>query len=210
MSADPQKDPNFPFAVVGIPLSGAGSLPIAGWSPLVISQSGGLYTAPLMTDSTGNNFSFVAEYPTSDAIAIYRGLGVVNEPLLFNETTYDRERGNTELSLLASAARTTATQSADQTNFNARGLHVIIDCTAWAGNFTPSIQGKDPVSGNYYDILVGNAITAIGTTVLKIYPGIGAIPYGSASDILPRTWRVSIAVAGASSNTYSVGAALVR
>lgn len=126
---------------------------------------------------------------------------------LFNGTNFDRQRGNTQETLLASAARTLATTSADFTNFNARGAHVIIDVSAYtSGNLVVTIQGKDPVSGNYYDLLVGATIAATGTTVLKIYPGIGQIANGAASDILPRIWRVSCSAVSA---TYSVGAVLV-
>jgi len=90
-------------------------------------------------------------------------------------------------------------------------VHVIIDVTAITA--TPSVvatlQGKDPVSGNYYNLLVGVAIVATGTTVLKIYPGITALANASANDVLPRTWRVNLVHADTDSITYSVGAVLV-
>jgi hypothetical protein len=136
---------------------------------------------------------------------------VTNFNYLFNGSTWDRKRNNTEETVLASAARTATTNSTDFTNYNAKGAHFIIDVTAITD--TPSvvvtIQGKDSVSGEYYDILESVAITATGTTILKVYPGIGAVANGSASDILPRTYRVSITHADADSITYSVGANLV-
>jgi hypothetical protein len=136
---------------------------------------------------------------------------VTNFNYLFNGSTWDRKRNNTEETVLASAARTATVNSADFVNYNARGVHVIIDVTAITATpvLTPKIQGKDPVSGNYYDILIGTDITATGTTVLKIYPGVSALAGGSAVDILPRTWRVRIEHADADSATYSVGANLV-
>lgn len=72
----------------------------------------------------------------------------------------------------------------------------------------PKIQGKDPVSGGYYDVLVGTAITATGMTVLKVGPGIGAVENGAANDFLPDTWRVRLEHADTDSITYSVGAVI--
>lgn len=129
---------------------------------------------------------------------------------LFNGSSYDRERNNTEETVLASGARTVATDSAAFTNYNAKGAHFIVDVSAIAGaTITPSIQGQDPVSLNWYTILQGLPITTVSTNILKVYPGIGAIPNGAAADLLPRTWRVSVAVADANSATYSIGASLV-
>lgn len=113
-------------------------------------------------------------------------------------------------SLLQPSATLTATtlNLPDQTNPSWRGVHVIINVTtATAGSYTPHIQGKDPVSGVYYDILVGTAITATGTTVLKVYPGIAASANASASDILPQTWRVQL-VGSTPNLALSVGAFL--
>lgn len=118
---------------------------------------------------------------------------------------------NRSVTLLASAARTASNNTADQSNNSYRGLHVIIDVTAVSA--TPSvvatIQGKDEVSGVYYDLLVATAITATGTTVLKVYPGIAAAAGGAASDVLPSTWRVKLTHADSDSITYSVAAQLV-
>lgn len=136
--------------------------------------------------------------------------GTVNRPQMYNGQTWDRFRLNNNVTVLASAARTTATDSAAQVNYSNRGAHFIINVTAYtAGSITPSIQGQDPVSGEWYDVLVGLAMVATGIQILKIYPGIGEIVNGAASDILPRDWRVHIAVSTADSVTYSVGATLI-
>ena len=129
----------------------------------------------------------------------------------YNGSTYDDERGNQNVTLLASAARTATNQTADQTNHNAKGLHLVIDVTAAAA--TPSvvftIQGKDELSGKYYTLLASAAVTATGTTVLKVYPGITAAANASVSDLLPRTWRLDATHADADSITYSVGASVI-
>ena len=72
------------------------------------------------------------------------------------------------------------------------------------------IEGKDLISGKYYTVLASAAITGTGTTVLKVYPGITASANASASDILPRTWRVTATHANTDSITYSVGASVIK
>lgn len=118
--------------------------------------------------------------------------------------------GNLAAQILPSAARTAATvNSGDQTNVQWLGGHIIVNISAYtSGTMTPSIQGKDPVSGNYYTILTGTALNSTGTTVLKVYPGITAAANASVSDILPKVWRVQILGASSPSATYSVGALL--
>lgn len=110
--------------------------------------------------------------------------------------------------VLASAARTASANSADLTNSNGRGVVVVIDATASAA--TPSVvftvKGKDPLSGIYYTILASAAVTGISTTVLRIYPGLTAIANQTATDVLPRTYRVEAVAGDADSLTYSVGA----
>jgi hypothetical protein len=103
----------------------------------------------------------------------------------------------------------TTVNSGDQANFNFKGGQFVVNVSAYtSGTYTPHIQGKDPVSGVYYDILVGPAINATGMTILKIYPGIGVLANGSASDILPQTWRVQLVGASTPSMTLSVQAYL--
>lgn len=119
---------------------------------------------------------------------------------------------NIEKNLLPSAARTTATTTADQINDVGRGVVVVVNVTsltdAGAVGVTFTIQGKS-ASGVYSDILSSAAVTATGTTRLVVYPGITATNNVSASTVLPRTWRVKAAVADASSLTYSVDACTV-
>ena len=119
---------------------------------------------------------------------------------------------NKDIILLASAARTVETESEEQTNTRGKGLHIIIDVTVdpATASITPKIQGKDPASGKWYDVLVGVAIVAIGTTVIKVYPGIAAAANVAASDILPAHWRFQMAVADTDSITYSVGATVIN
>jgi len=140
---------------------------------------------------------------------------VQNRPALFDGTNWHRQRGSLEGSLLASAARTTATPSPDQIAHNHRGiLFVMLNVTvaSGTGGLIVQIQGKDPVSGNYFKLHADPA--AIIATGLKVYAlglGIGAAAgdvLGAFNIALPRTWRVNVAVGDASSYTYSVGYSL--
>lgn len=126
------------------------------------------------------------------------------------------QRQNANLTLLPSASRTAAQNNTagtgDTTNAGCKGVKVVIDITAVPGSapsITFTIQGKDEVSAKYYTILASSALTGTGTTVLTVYPGLTAANNSVASDVLPRTWRVNVAVGNGNAATYSVGAALI-
>lgn len=120
----------------------------------------------------------------------YPGFDLINSPVL-----------------LPSVARTATVNGTDQ-NGRRFGVHVIINVTA--ATATPSvvfrIQGKDPASANYYDILVSVAVTAIGVTVLKVFPGATVAANLAANDMLPAIWRVRAEHGDTDSITYTVSA----
>ena len=115
---------------------------------------------------------------------------------------------NKIVSPLVSAVQTATTvNSADQGNFYFQCAHFVVNVSAYtSGNYTPHIQGKDAVAGIYYDILVGPAISATGTTILKVCPGISPLANGASNDMLPGGWRVQLAGAATPSMTISVDA----
>jgi len=121
---------------------------------------------------------------------------------------------NQDMTLLASAARTATTNSAPQTNQNARGVLVYLNVTAASGTggLRLAVQAQDPVSGNYINInLLPTAVTATGLTAYLIYPGssqAGNLTQATAA-LLPRSWRVQVTANDSSSYTYSVGASLI-
>jgi len=177
------------------------------WYPIATNSSGYLFT--VLTSQTGQQVEIGA---AGDSIVnVPAGLRTIPYNELFNGSTWDRQRANTEETYLASAARTATLNSADFVNYNAKGLHVVINVTALAAtpSIVPFIQGKDPVSGTYYDILEGLPITTTGINIIKVYPGISAIVDVSASDLLPRTYRLRIEHGDADSITYSVAGSLV-
>lgn len=172
------------------------------------SGDGGVIQWVTLVSSDGDQI--VAQYGDNFPTNVV-GLNTNSFNRLFNGTAWDRTRGNTEETILASAARTVTLNSADFINYNAKGLHVIINVTALtaAPSIVPFIQGKDPISGTYYDILEGLPITTTGINIIKVYPGISAVVNVSASDLLPRTYRVRMVHANGNSITYSVAGALV-
>jgi hypothetical protein len=180
----------------------------------IASTKYGVHTKAIlfMPDVSGTGAESVTSFGESDSASLAgsRMLATGSLPLLFNGSSYSRQRGNIESTVLSSSARTTTTNSSDQTNYNSRGVHVMINVSSiGTGDITPKIQGKDPVSSTYYDVLVGSSITSNGITILKVYPGIAAVANQSANDILPRTWRVVVTANNANSVTYSAGASLV-
>lgn len=107
--------------------------------------------------------------------------------------------------LLPLAVRTATNTGADQYRTIETGIHLIVNVTVAPGSdtVTPKIQGKDNL-GNYYDLLVGPAISTTGTTVLKIGKGIVGVANASAADIVPDVYRVVVTHSASSSFTYSV------
>lgn len=113
--------------------------------------------------------------------------------------------------IYASAARTATPTAAEHIMEGRRGLHLVINVTSVTASpsVTPKIEAYSGVAGVWYTVLEGSAITATGTTVLKVYPGIATAANGAASDIIPDVWRLTMTHGDADSITYSVAAHLV-
>ena len=107
--------------------------------------------------------------------------------------------------LLASEARTTAQTSADFSAEEAICSDFVFNVTLdpSTASVTPQIWGKDPVSGAYYSILTSAAIAATGITVMRVGKDIIAAANVAANAMLPKEFRVTVAVADAESLTYS-------
>lgn len=108
----------------------------------------------------------------------------------------------------------TSGASADQINAHGRGLQLGIDIAAISGTgatLTVSIEGKDTASGQYYTMLTSAALTSAGFTWLTLYPSALANADSYVSQVLPRTWRISYAITGASpSVTATIGASVIN
>jgi|SRR5262245_35664813 len=114
---------------------------------------------------------------------------------LWNGASYDRLRGNIDTyQLLASGAISANANGSDQLNYNARGVKLFINTGAFGSGssaITVTLQGKDPVSGQYYTILASASLTAGTFLVLSAYPGLTASANVTANDVLPRTFRIT-------------------
>jgi hypothetical protein len=118
--------------------------------------------------------------------------------------------GTKETNVYASVARTATPTAVNVATQGRSCLHLIIDVTATTStpSVVPTIDALDNLSGKYYNLLTGVAITATGTTVLKIGRGIGQLTNIAAADMLPGTFRVTMTHADANSMTYTVNAIL--
>lgn len=142
------------------------------------------------------------------------GAGVVSFVYseLYNGATWDRARGSYDTAALITAVAATATQTgADQTNYNSRGVVVVLDATAVnaVGSFTLSIQGKDAASGKYFTLLTGAAVSTVSTNVYTLYPGVTVAANAAVSNVLPRIWRVVATYNSGTNLTFTVGASLI-
>lgn len=105
--------------------------------------------------------------------------------LLFNGSTFDRARNNVEGTLLASVARTTTTNSAVQTNYNARGVVIYINVSSVASGetLTPSLYFDDALSGSDFEVWTGDAIANTGIVAYAFYPGAGSLISNFVGDV---------------------------
>ncbi len=108
--------------------------------------------------------------------------------------------------LLASAARTSSTDSSAQTHNYIKGVTLVINITSVSGaaSVTPKIQVLDSVSSQYADLAAFGAISSVGIFPIQLYPGIDAVSGIAVSKVLPRLWRFRMEHANADSITYSV------
>lgn len=138
---------------------------------------------------------------------------VQNYGMSYNGSTWDRNRNNQDTAALVtlSAAAAGTTNSADQTNYNGRGVIAVVNISAiTTATAVVKIQGKDAASGQYYDLLTSTGLTATGATALTVYPGAAATANVSLPSPLPKTWRVSVTVTGGSASvTATVGASVI-
>ncbi len=116
-----------------------------------------------------------------------------------------------QLALFGSLARTATPTAAEFSAAGFRGLHVVIDVTAVTStpSVVPALEFYDALSGKWCTVLTGVAITATGTTVLKIYPGLTPSPNAAASDFVHGRMRLGMAHGDSDSITYSAAVHLV-
>ena len=184
-------------------------------SALAYTQTGNtLIIDAVIRGNTGASLSTItAINPNSDGITGVEALAVAGLNYLDNGTSYDRQRGNVDTGAIVTFAAQAAgtVNSADQVNYNGRGVKVFYNISALgaATTVTFNLQIKDSVSGNYFTVLSSTAIAATGSGVLTLYPGLTSAANITANDILPRDWRVQAVVAGTNTATGTVGASVI-
>lgn len=109
---------------------------------------------------------------------------------------------NMSVVISPSAAHTASFNSAVQTNYDHRGMALIINVTDVSGTETPTlvakVQARDELSLNWIDIPSAStgSITATGQTLLTIYPGLTAAANAKVDYPLPRMFRVVYTITG--------------
>jgi hypothetical protein len=163
--------------------------------------------AGAMTFHTASSQWYMARNAGADGQADYSLSGAGN--MLYNGATFDRQRGNIEGTLLASAARTATTTSAIQTNYNHRGVAVYFFATVvGTGTIQVSITGYANSLG--FTAATGSAVSS-SAAVLLMYPGVvdADTSVDARAVVLPRSWDATITKSDASSWTYQVTYALI-
>ena len=116
---------------------------------------------------------------------------------------------NQAFTALTFTALSTSVNGDDLDNLSSSSGNMIVDITAITGTsptLTVTLQGKDPASGKYYDIIASAALTATGTTMIKIMPGGQIAANTSANNGIPKVFRVIAAAGGTTpSITGTVG-----
>lgn len=176
----------------------------------------------IASDANAVDTELPAAAALADGAANPTAPAVGSHGAVWNGSTWDREVGPQEGTLLASAARTATSASATQTNRGHRGVIVWLNVTSAlaAGTALVQIEGQDPVSGNWVILNQtpqGAGAGFTGTLGLELSPGASGGTNSSAgymiqriSGTLPRAWRVNVVHSGANSITYSVGYSLMR
>ena len=81
-----------------------------------------------------------------------------------------------------------------------------VTATASTPSVVFSIEGKDPLSKAFYNIIDSVAITATSTTTIQVGMNIIAAANVAANEMLPEEYRITATHGDADSITYSVGA----
>jgi hypothetical protein len=140
-------------------------------------------------------------------------------PLLFDETNYQLQRGNTILALLASATRTGNTTTANQTSYNAAALILVLTVTANPGGAqTLTLSLSAVIGGTSYTINTGIANAfggGAGSSILVFGRGAATAWTGGTEHLtfqtaVPQLWTATVAHSAGGNWTYRLDAALVN
>jgi hypothetical protein len=153
--------------------------------------------------STGGNVRTLLSVG-SDGLGVNQVLGAA--ALNYNGATMDRARNNVDVTLLASAARTTTQGPTTITMYNLGAVKFVLDMTTvGTGSVTLTINEVDPASGKSILLLSGAAVTTNSTNEYTVDPMIPAVTNVSAQKRCPRTLSYTVTANNANSAVYSLG-----
>ena len=170
----------------------------------LIQDATGVYT--LAINASGQAPIIDAKFPTAaPANDGYSNPTITHEGadcMLYNNSTWDRQRNNFVTTADSSAARTATVAGATVTNYNARGAVITINVTAASGT-TPTLVAKlqySPDGGTTWIDYTAKPVTATisgtGQTTLVVYPGATEVANSAVSLPLPRTLRMHYTIGG--------------
>jgi hypothetical protein len=109
-----------------------------------------------------------------------------------------------QIQIFDSAARTASPADANITAGSTAGFFVI-NVTAYpaAASVVFAVNGVSK-AGTEFNIITSAAITATGTTVLRVFPGATAVANLAVNDMLPQGLNITATHADTDSITYSV------
>ena len=171
----------------------------------VITDTTGAYK--LGVDSAGNALVKLSQMTAAAALADAVGnptVGILaNANMLFNGSTWDRQRNNYNQVVDASAARTASVAGTSVTNYNARGLLIHFKVTAITGTspvITPKLQWSPDGGTTWLDVpgAAMPAISAVSDTVMQVGPEVIAAANAAVNFPLPRTLRMYYTITGTS------------
>lgn len=119
-----------------------------------------------------------------------------------------RQGFNEGIQVAEPSTRTETFTSTEFENYGHKGIHIILDVTdlhADTPSITLALQGQDPVSEKWYDLITGSAVDTVSTTVYRMFPG-----SDDTNDQLTFKWRVVVTHADTKDISYSIGANLLR
>ena len=184
---------------------------------------------PRISDAQGHEVKLNSDSQNSLPVSVVGSLpndgitpgngNIAQTPVLFNESTWDRQRGNTQDLLLASAARTATVFTPNIVNYNAKGIILFLNITAASGTggLGIGIITVDPVSGQTLQLNASTTkITATGIYGYVLYPGASAPGVAGAYSVqqftpapLGRAFTVQVQAGDGTSYTYSLGYTLI-
>lgn len=203
-------------------VNSAGIVGITG-TPAVTISSGTVTTVSTVTTLS----QFAASAAAADATANPTTTIARAANHLYNGSTWDLYRNNTNVTIGTTGAQTASFNMATQTNFNARGAYIYTIVGTVSGTsptMTAQLQGSYDGGTTWVNIgPASTAITATGNTILFIvYPtnvsqAAGSTPAtltsGATQTVainapLPRTWRLAYTIGGTTpsftfTNTYA-------